>query len=227
MKKREKLAIMRQHYPNALTTVDAVNRFIDFVEGTLDIEPSQVMLADSICSDDVNSIQYPARAAEFLGPFKMGGLDGFPFTGLTGMGAFASHVPDEGAVAIYFGPHIGITKDGAVGENHRRGQTRTTSCMGLDFQPIDSRTDYSWDGRWRYRTTNQPDGWFYCPADLPDRAVIKKVSFTLRDISVNQSIRFCSLARASLLAACSSATQPAGGATPAARSSSGVRRATW
>ena len=130
MKKREKLAIMRQHYPNALTTVDAVNRFIDFVEGTLDIEPSQVMLADSICSDDVNSIQYPARAAEFLGPFKMGGLDGFPFTGLTGMGAFASHVPDEGAVAIYFGPHIGITKDGAVGENHRRGQTRTTSCCG-------------------------------------------------------------------------------------------------
>lgn len=80
-------------------------------------------------------------------------------------------------------------------------QTRTTSCMGLDFQPIDSRTDYSWDGRWRYRTTSQPDGWFYCPADLPDRAVIKKVSFTLRDISVNQSVRFCSLARASLLAA--------------------------
>ena len=39
-------------------------------------------------------------------------------------------MPDEGAVAIYFGPHIGITKDGAVGENHRRGQTRTTSCCG-------------------------------------------------------------------------------------------------
>lgn len=130
MKKREKLAIMRQHYPNALTTVDAVNRFIDFVEATLDLEPSQVMLADSICSDDVNSIQYPARTAEFLGPFKMGGLDGFPFTGLTGMGAFAGHVPDEGAVGIYYGPHIGITKDGTMGEIHRHGQGRNTGCCG-------------------------------------------------------------------------------------------------
>ena len=49
----------------------------------------------------------------------MGGLDGFPFTGLTGMGAFASHVPDDGAVFVYYGPHIGITKDGVIGEIHR------------------------------------------------------------------------------------------------------------
>jgi hypothetical protein len=67
---------------------------------------------------------------EFLGPFKMGGLDGFPFTGLTGMAAFASHVPDEGAVAIYYGPHIGITKEGTIGEIHRHGQTKNTGCCG-------------------------------------------------------------------------------------------------
>ncbi|MFN3754545.1 hypothetical protein [Flavobacterium sp.] len=112
MRKRDKLAIIRQYYPNASTTIDSVNRLIDFVEEQLDLEPNQVMLADSICSDDVNSIQYPVRTHEFLGPFKMGGLDGFPFTGLTGMGAFASHVPDEGAVFIYYGPHIGISKEG-------------------------------------------------------------------------------------------------------------------
>lgn len=88
------------------------------------------MLADSICSDDVNSIQYPSRALEFLGPFKMGGLDGFPFTGLTGMGAFASHVPDDGAVFIYYGPHIGVSKDSIVGEIHRLGQTKNTGCCG-------------------------------------------------------------------------------------------------
>ncbi|MFZ4107201.1 hypothetical protein, partial [Flavobacterium sp.] len=81
-------------------------------------------------SDDVNSIQYPARIQEFLGPFKMGGLDGFPFTGLTGMGAFASHVPEEGAVAIYFGPHIGITKDGTIGEIHRQGQSKNSGSCG-------------------------------------------------------------------------------------------------
>jgi len=130
MKKKEKLAIIHQHYPNAVTTIDGVNRLIDFVEDVLDLEPGQVMLADSICSDDVNSIQYPARAHEFLGPFKMGGLNGFPFTGLTGMGAFASHVPDEGAVFVYYGPHIGISKDGTVGQIHRIGQRTSSSCCG-------------------------------------------------------------------------------------------------
>ena len=130
MKKREKLAIIHKYYPNAITTIDSVNKFIDFAEEQLDLEPGQVMLADSICSDDVNSIQYPARAHEFLGPFKMGGLDGFPFTGLTGMGAFASHVPDEGAVFIYYGPHIGITKTGEIGEIHRFGQSKNSGCCG-------------------------------------------------------------------------------------------------
>lgn len=130
MKKREQLALIRQHYPNALTTIDTVNVLIDFVEDQLDLEPSQIMMADSICSDDVNSIQYPVRASEFLGPFKMGGLDGFPFTGLTGMSAFASHVPDEGAVFVYYGPHIGISREGIVGEIHRYGQEACSDCCG-------------------------------------------------------------------------------------------------
>lgn len=130
MKKREKLHIIRKYYPNAISTIDSVNKLIDYVEDELDLEPQMVMLADSICSDDVNSMQYPVRAQEFLGPFKMGGLDGFPFTGLTGMGAFASHVPDEGAVMIYYGPHIGISKEGVLGEINRQGQHKNTSCCG-------------------------------------------------------------------------------------------------
>jgi len=130
LRKREKLAIIREHYPTAVTVIDSVNELIDFVEEVLDLEPSQIMMADSICSDDVNSIQYPVRAQEFLGPFKMGGLDGYPFTGLTGMSAFASHVPDEGAVYIYYGPHIGISKSGTVGEIQRYGQSKHTDCCG-------------------------------------------------------------------------------------------------
>ncbi|WP_343616940.1 hypothetical protein [Flavobacterium sp.] len=130
MKKREKLEIIRKYYPNALTTIDFINKIIDYVEENLDLEPGQIMYADSICSDDVNSIQYPVRANEFLGPFKMGGLDGFPFTGLTGMQAFASHVPDDGAVFIYYGPHIGISKEGKIGEINRFGQMHASSCCG-------------------------------------------------------------------------------------------------
>jgi len=130
MKKREKLEIIHKWYPKAITTIDSVNKVIDFVENELDLETKQVMLADSICSDDVNSIQYPVRTQEFLGPFKMGGLDGFPFTGLTGMAAFASHVPDDGAVFIYYGPHIGITKNSVIGEIHRFGQHKNSGCCG-------------------------------------------------------------------------------------------------
>jgi hypothetical protein len=130
MLKKHKLEIIRKWYPNAVTTIDSVNKLIDYVEEYLELEPTQVMIADSLCSDDVNSIQYPARAMEFLGPFKMGGLNGFPFTGLTGMGAFASHVPDCGAVFIYYGPHIGITKGGVIGEIHRMGQSKNSGCCG-------------------------------------------------------------------------------------------------
>jgi hypothetical protein len=130
MKKREKLSIIHQYYPGASTTIDSVNRLIDFLENVLDLETGKVMMADSICSDDVNSIQYPSRALELLGPFKMGGLDGFPFTGLTGMGAFASHVPDDGAIFMYYGPHIGISKEGKIGEITRHGQHTTSGCCG-------------------------------------------------------------------------------------------------
>lgn len=130
MKKKQKLRIVRQFYPNALTTLDTVNRLFDFLEERYDIDPFQIMLADSICSDDVNSIEYPARAAEMLGPFKMGGLNGFPFTGLTGMSAFASHVPEDGAVFVYYAPHIGISRDSVPGQIYRIGQTKPSGCCG-------------------------------------------------------------------------------------------------
>lgn len=88
------------------------------------------MHADSICSDDVNAMEYPPEANDMLGPFGMDGLDGFPFTGLTGMSAFAHHVPEDGAVFIYYAPHIGVTKSGTTGEINRVGQSQPSACCG-------------------------------------------------------------------------------------------------
>lgn len=96
---------VRKWYPKALTSIDTVNRLLDTIEEHLGLKPYQLMHADSMCCDDVNAIQYPPRANEMLGPFHLGGLDGFPFAGLTGMGAFAHHVPEDGAVVIFM-PHI-------------------------------------------------------------------------------------------------------------------------
>jgi len=124
------LNTVRQHYPNAMTTTDAVNKLLALLQKHYNLDPCHIMHADSICSDDVNAMEYPPEAHEMLGPFNMGGLNGFPFTGLTGMGAFAHHVPEDGAVFIYYAPHIGMTKEGKVGEINRIGQRHPSACCG-------------------------------------------------------------------------------------------------
>lgn len=124
------LESVRKWYPRALTSIDTVNRLLDTIERKLGLKPHQLMHADSMCCDDVNAIQYPPRAYEMLGPFHLGGLDGFPFAGITGMNAFAHHVPEDGAVLVFYAPHIGITKSGTIGEIHRIGQSANSACCG-------------------------------------------------------------------------------------------------
>jgi hypothetical protein len=126
----EALAVVRRHYPEATTTDDAVHRLLDLLARDLGLAPRQVLLADSICSDDVNAVEYPPRAASMVGPFRLGGLDGFPHAGLTGMGALAAHVPDGGAVVLYHAPHVGISRDGTLGVIRRVGQHVPSACCG-------------------------------------------------------------------------------------------------
>lgn len=126
----QSLAIVRLHYPNAVSTTETVNRTLAYLRRTCGLAPDCVLLADSICSDDVNSIEYPESARAMLGPFKLGGLDGFPHAGVTGMGAFAGHVPDSGAVLIYHAPHIGVSSDGSLGVIVRKGQSKASGCCG-------------------------------------------------------------------------------------------------
>src|SRR5438552_8633040 len=134
------LDIIRRRYPNALSTGDTVDAFLNLMQRRLGIEPGKIMLADSICSDDLNTIEYPQRAYEMLGPFKLGGLDGFPFAGLTGMSAFAHHVPPDGAVFVFHGPHIGVSKEGDTGVILRPGQTHHSACCGAIRAAIDKMT---------------------------------------------------------------------------------------
>jgi hypothetical protein len=87
------VTLLRQRYPNAISSKYAVDRILTMIHDRLDLVPGQIMSADSICCDDVNVIERPDRSYEMLGPFTMGGLSGFPFAGLTGMSAFSHHVP--------------------------------------------------------------------------------------------------------------------------------------
>lgn len=124
------LPVVQKWYPNAQTTIDIVNALFDLLKQKYGLDANQIMAADSLCCDDVNAIQYPPRAYEMLGPFKMGGLNGYPFAGVTGMNAFAHHVPLDGAVLVFYAPHIGITKEGSIGEINRIGQADPSSCCG-------------------------------------------------------------------------------------------------
>lgn len=119
-----------KHYPNAISAPRAIFDLLVHIRTQVNLPPDQIVFADSICGDDLNEEQYPQLAHEMIGPFRLGGLNGYPFTGLTGIGALASHVPDGGAIAIFYGPHIGISEKGDVGSISRPGQAGLNACCG-------------------------------------------------------------------------------------------------
>ena len=93
----------------------------------------RMIVATSVCSDEINRSmtdpEYPGLSRD---RFQLGGLAGYPFTGVTGLKAFASHIPDNGFAVIFYGPHIGISGDGTVGKVCRHHQDHTTSsCAAL------------------------------------------------------------------------------------------------
>ena len=122
--------VIHKYYKDAAPLNNVIHNVIQTIVNDYNYSPQQILLANSICSDDINSIEYPEEARQMLGSFELGGLNGFPFTGLTGMAAFASHVPDDGAVLIFYGPHIGITTHGEIGKVTRTGQHIETNCCG-------------------------------------------------------------------------------------------------
>ncbi len=125
------------HYPHALPATVFRQKISSWLEHELGMALSNVLLATSICADDIvfvtdddGNVETQHTTRELLGPFEMGGLAGLPFTGKTGMTAFAHHVPDHGAACIVYGPHIGITDAGELGKVLRLGQHDESSACG-------------------------------------------------------------------------------------------------
>lgn len=121
------LNTVRQFYSQAQSIEDVFQKAAKAARDT-GINPSKTVYCTSFCSDELNNIQFPW--GDGFAPFILGGLGGYPFGGLTGMGAFAAHVPSDGIAVIFYGPHIGITGDGVIGKINRIGQEGTTGCCG-------------------------------------------------------------------------------------------------
>lgn len=120
--------LIKTHYPNAEAGDEAVDKYLRIIKEEYHVDLSKTLFATSICSDDAN---FSADFSKVLSrPFVMGGLGGLPYTGYTGMVAYAHHIPDQGHAFIFYGPHIGINKDGVIGKMRRQGQSNDTNSCG-------------------------------------------------------------------------------------------------
>lgn len=139
------LEIVRRVYKNALPMEETFDRVYKVLDKNYELKPEDILYADCTCADDANAIQEPANVGKMFGPFKMGGLNGFPFTGAVGMGAYAHHVFDEsGALLIYYAPHIGIGKhfdeSGETGKIFRVGREAVSSSCGAAVAALGNLT---------------------------------------------------------------------------------------
>lgn len=118
------------HFPKAQTIAELEQTILEHLKAE-NLDPSKMVWGTSICSDEVTNIFHPLNK-HFVGPgpFRFGGISGLPFTGKTGFRAFACHIPIGGHAFILFGPHIGISGEGKVGEIQREGQDYKTTCCG-------------------------------------------------------------------------------------------------
>ncbi len=121
---------VKNHYPKALEIKELEHQ----ITSELNLHGfnlSGTIWGTSICSDEVNN-SFNILSEQFAGPgpFRFGGISGYPFTGKTGVMAFASHIPDNGGAFILYGPHIGISKDGTPGEMLRQAQKGNSTCCG-------------------------------------------------------------------------------------------------
>lgn len=128
--------VVQQFYPNAMDAKDTSIHYLGKMQTEHQINVSKVLMATSVCSDDIN-VPSTTFFNVLFGPFIMGGLGGIPFAGQTGMTAFAHHIPDEGSAFIFYGPHIGITLEGALGKMYRPRQENTGNSCGALMLALD------------------------------------------------------------------------------------------
>lgn len=152
-----------KYFPNAISVKDLEQRVVSdlFERG---FSPAKTIWGTSICADEVNnSINFLSGKFAAPGAFRFGGISGYPFTGKTGVLAFASHIPDNGGAFILYGPHIGISSSGVVGEILREQQKVNSTCCGSIIAAINS-----------VKSSNIPE--VNSPSDLQQDSVINMLN---------------------------------------------------
>jgi hypothetical protein len=126
---------IEKEFPGALPYQKAIDSLLAHV-AHLGIKADNILWGQSTCVDDIINTKNKLIHPEIKGPFTFGGLGGLPFTGVTGLNAFAHHVPQNGTALLFVGPHIGYTHDGGWGKIFRHGQTEASSCCGALYSAL-------------------------------------------------------------------------------------------
>ncbi len=121
---------INQTFSGAAPFNEYVDSLLFFLYAVHKISQDKILLGQSTCVDDVLNTKSPFANHAVKGPFNFGGLAGLPFTGMTGLDAFAHHVPDSGAALLFVGPHIGFSKKEGWGKIERDGQRQASACCG-------------------------------------------------------------------------------------------------
>ena len=116
-------------YPGALTNKELV-QMIDATLSEAGYDRENILVACSLCCDEVNRPLETDLAGVYTSNFNMGGLAGFPFGGAVAFGAMAAHIPDGGSTLMVYGPHVGVDSTGVIGSVERRGRAKGGSCCG-------------------------------------------------------------------------------------------------
>lgn len=118
-----------KHFPGAMTNLTLV-KALGSVLRERGYPQENTLAACCVCSDEINRFIDGSLEEHVacMPPFNLGGLAGFPFTGVTGFGAYSHHVPTGGMLVVLFGPHVGVSETGVVGMVEREGMGPGGAC---------------------------------------------------------------------------------------------------
>jgi Limiting CO2-inducible proteins B/C beta carbonyic anhydrases len=123
-------ATIRKAFPGAMASAEFGDSLLNYLNQKYHIAPDKMLLGVSTCVDDIIYTKNFHHHPEIKGPFHLGGLAGLPFTGISGLEAFAHHIPDSGTMVLLVEPHIGYSEKSGWGYVLRHEQLEASSCCG-------------------------------------------------------------------------------------------------
>jgi len=123
-------AILMKAFPDATPGPVFSDSIVSYISSKYNVPPDKMLLGASMCVDDIIYTKNFRLNPKVKGPFNLGGLAGLPFTGKSGLGAFAHHIPDGGTMLLLIAPHIGYSEIKGWGHVLRHEQHDASTCCG-------------------------------------------------------------------------------------------------